>query len=152
VRRAVERSIGTREPELELTFDLQPGVAALANADQLERVLGNLIENANQALNGKGRVEITVRSGAPESGQPDGAEIVIADDGPGMDEATLERALLPFFTTKESGAGMGLALCDRLVRAQGGTLRLLSRREVGTSAVIRLPVQAPAEAPDGEVA
>lgn len=148
VRCAVERGIGTAEPELELSFDLQPGVPALANPDQLERVLGNLIENARQALDGKGRIEVTVRRAEADDELPAGAEIVIADDGPGMDEATLERALMPFFTTKESGAGMGLALCDRLVRAQGGTLTLLARPEAGTTAVIRLPAHERADEPE----
>jgi signal transduction histidine kinase len=56
-----------------------------------------------------------------------------------MDDTTLDRAAVPFFTTRDEGAGLGLALCERLVRAQGGTLRLLSRPGEGTQAIVQLP-------------
>ena len=46
----------------------------------------------------------------------------MVDDGSGMDDDTLSRAFVPFFTTKDQGVGLGLALCERLVRAQGGQM------------------------------
>lgn len=133
------------EDGVELAFEIDPDVAAAsANADQLERVISNLVLNAYQAVDGKGTVRVAVRRGEPDGELSDCAEIRVEDDGSGMDEATLDRAAVPFFTTKEEGTGLGLALCERLVRAQGGTLRLLSRPDEGTAAIIRLPAHVPA--------
>ena len=147
VRGCAERvARGVASNDVELVLHIEPGVpAATANADQLERVIANLVLNAYQAAEGKGSVEVTVRRRQPNAELPDCAEILIEDDGRGMDASTLERAMLPFFTTKEEGSGLGLALCDRLARAQGGTLQLLSRPNEGTAAVIRLPVHVPIE-------
>lgn len=128
---------------VELEFERVEGLAAAANPDHLERVITNLIANAHQALGESGRIRIRVRKGEPDSELTDCAEISIEDNGPGMDEDTLERAVVPFFTTREDGTGMGLALCDRLVRAQGGALQLRSRAGQGTTAVIRLPARPP---------
>jgi signal transduction histidine kinase len=137
------------DQEVELSVDVGPDLPhAIANQDQLERVIVNLALNAFQAVDGKGTIEVSVRRGTPDPELATCVEIVIADDGPGMDEATLDRAAVPFFTTREEGTGLGLALCDRLVRAQGGTLRMLSRPGMGTSAVVRLP--AVSDVPDGE--
>jgi signal transduction histidine kinase len=60
-----------------------------------------------------------------------------------MDDTTLERAFIPFYTTKEQGTGLGLALCERLIRAQGGTIQLRSRPGQGTTVLIRLPYPVP---------
>ena len=69
-------------------------------------------------------------------------EIAVEDDGPGMDEATRERAFVPFFTTKASGTGLGLSLCERLVCAQSGELELRSKPDEGTCVTVRLPAVA----------
>ena len=102
-----------------------------------------MIANAHQALGNAGQIRIRVRKGEPDAELADCAEISIEDNGPGMDEDTLERAVVPFFTTRADGTGMGLALCDRLVRAQGGSLQLRSRAGQGTNVVIRLPASPP---------
>ena len=128
------------DSEVELDFDIERGLAAVtANSDQLERVIENLVRNAFQALDGKGALRVRVRRAEPDEEIPSCAEIAVEDNGPGMDEPTLERALLPFFTTRTEGTGLGLALCDRLVRAQSGVLSLHSRPGQGTTAVVRLP-------------
>ena len=128
---------------IELEFDTEKGLAAAANPDHLERVLSNVIANAHQALGNAGQIRIRVRKGEPDAELADCAEISIEDNGPGMDEDTLERAVVPFFTTRADGTGMGLALCARLVRAQGGSLQLRSRAGQGTNVVIRLPASPP---------
>ena len=136
---------GLESDEIDYVFDIEVDVRAAANADQLERVISNLVLNAHHAVAGKGTIEIGVRAGQPDEDLPECAEIVVSDNGSGMDEPTLDRALVPFFTTKEEGSGLGLALYDRRVRAQGGTLRILSRPGVGTSAVVRLPAEVAGE-------
>lgn len=139
VREAAERAVRSHaDGEVELEILCAAAPPALANADQLERVIANVVENALQALEGKGRIEIAVRAAEdPELGAC--VEIDVSDDGPGMDEETLERALQPFFTTRAGGTGLGLALCERLVRAQGGSLELRSRPGDGTGVRIHLP-------------
>ncbi len=140
---AVSRS-KARE-EVELVLDLEPGLPPLrADADQLERVVVNVVQNAYEALEERGRVRVALRRGAPGPLGDGWVEIQVDDDGPGMSDTTLERAFIPFYTTKQQGTGLGLALCERLIRAQNGTIQLRSRPGEGTSVLIRLPLEAKA--------
>ncbi|HTO53517.1 MAG TPA: ATP-binding protein [Myxococcota bacterium] len=140
---AVSRSKG--RSDVEFALELDPGLPELrADADQLERVVVNVVQNAYEALEGRGRVRVALRRGAPGPLGDDWLEIQVDDDGPGMSDTTLERAFIPFYTTKQQGTGLGLALCERLIRAQGGTIQLRSRPGEGTSVLIRLPVEAKA--------
>lgn len=108
-------------------------------ADQLERVLVNVVHNAYEAIDGEGEIRVSAR--VVDAALPLGehVEIAVADDGCGMDDATVQRALVPFFTTKERGTGLGLALCERLLHCEGGLIELRSRRGEGTVVLIRLP-------------
>jgi len=109
-------------------------------------VVVNVVQNAYEALEERGVVRVALRRGAAGSLGDGWVEIQVDDDGPGMSDTTLERAFIPFYTTKERGTGLGLALCERLIRAQGGTIQLRSRSGEGTSVLIRLPLGAkPAE-------
>ena len=62
----------------------------------------------------------------------------LVDRGKGMTESQLQQALLPFFTTKKEGTGVGLALCNEIVIAHGGKLRLSNRVDGGLSVVFSL--------------
>jgi signal transduction histidine kinase len=138
---AVSRSKG--RDDVELALELEPGLPELrADADQLERVVVNVVQNAYEALEGRGRVRVALRRGASGPLGDGWVEIQVDDDGPGMNDTTLERAFIPFYTTKDQGTGLGLALCERLIRAQGGTIQLRSRPGEGTSVLIRLPLEA----------
>lgn len=108
----------------------------LADGDQLKLVLLNLILNAAQAMQHRGTVRVTARQTA------DGCEIRIADTGPGIADDVRERLFEPFFTTKSRGTGLGLATARRIVEAHGGTIRLESRSEGGTVAIVQLPEKA----------
>jgi len=99
----------------------------------------NVIENAYEALAGKGRIRVGVENGEADSELEDSVGISVEDDGPGMDEETLQRAFIPFFTTKETGTGLGLALCEKLLRSQEGTIQISSKPGEGTLVRIRLP-------------
>jgi signal transduction histidine kinase len=135
---AVSRS--KSRADVELTLEIEPGLAPLvADADQLERVVVNVVQNAYEALEGRGRVRVAVRRATASSLPDSWLEIAVDDDGPGMSETTLERAFIPFYTTKQEGTGLGLALCERLIRAQGGTIALRSKPSEGTSVLLRLP-------------
>jgi signal transduction histidine kinase len=137
---SLERGRGRGDVDASLSIEVEPGLPAVsASPAGLERVLANVLSNAHDALAGQGTIRISVRRTSPEDGRVEGVEIAVADDGPGMDAATLERALVPFFSTKRGGTGLGLALCERLLRTQGGRLELDSRPGAGTTVRIYLP-------------
>jgi signal transduction histidine kinase len=109
---------------------------------QLVQVLMNLVLNARDAMPTGGVVYLSMASRtSPDGG---GVSLVVEDSGIGMDEATLQRALEPFFTTKDKGrgTGLGLSVAFGIVRAAGGEIRLESRPGVGTKAIVDLPATA----------
>lgn len=140
VRASVE-AVARRQAtsRVELSLDIAPDLPAItADADQLETVIENATLNAYEALEGCGRLRVGVRLVEAGALAPN-LEISFEDNGPGMDESTLERAFVPFFTTKDRGTGLGLPLCERLVRAQGGHIDVRSVQGEGTTIRIRLP-------------
>lgn len=151
VRRTV-RSVARRHDgeRVGLSIDIEDDLPRItADADQLERVITNVVENAYQALEHKGSVSVSVHRGSADAEGAGCIEIRIEDDGPGMDELTLDRAFVPFFTTRPQGTGLGLALCERMVRELDGSIRLTSQPGEGTTVVIRLPEGKP-DAKEGE--
>jgi signal transduction histidine kinase len=99
----------------------------------LEQVLDNLIANALEALEASGRVTVTTTATTA------GAQIVVADDGPGMSAEDRERAFLRFTTSNPNGTGLGLAIVHRLVTSNGGTARLAETPGGGLTAVLDFP-------------
>ena len=99
---------------------------------QLEQVLINLVKNAREAGSSAADTVVTVR---PARG---GCSIEVRDRGAGMSPEVLTNALLPFFSTKPSGSGLGLTLCREIVEAHGGTLEVGNRTDGVTGAVLRL--------------
>lgn len=139
--RACVRSVAHqhRGEPIDVRVDVQSDLPpACADADQLERVVMNVLHNAYEALEGNGSIRVSVYSVARARGGTE-LEIAVRDDGPGMDERTLERAFVPFFTTKETGVGLGLALCEKLMRSQDGKISLQSKPGEGTTVRLRLP-------------
>ncbi|WP_426954478.1 MASE4 domain-containing protein [Muricoccus radiodurans] len=137
-----------------LDLDLHPGLnPASLDRSEFEAAVLNLVVNARDAVGPGGRIAVTSRNAtrtAEEAGaDPPGeslpaggyAVITVADNGPGMDEATLARAFEPFFTTKEFGRGSGLGLAQvyGFARAAGGIARLRSRPGAGTTVELWLP-------------
>ncbi|KAB2900471.1 MAG: ATP-binding protein [Dokdonella sp.] len=114
----------------------QPGVFDRA---QLEQALLNLLKNAHEAGGDVGQVELDVAQG------PGGLRIAVADRGCGMSDSVLAHALLPFYSTKRSGSGLGLALVREIVEAHGGRVQLANRRSGGLRVTLWLP-QPPATA------
>ena len=122
--------------------------------NQLELALLNLAVNARDAMPGGGKLTVTARKewmvSAREGDLPPGTYVVlsVADTGQGMDEATLARAMEPFFTTKGvgKGTGLGLAMVHGFTAQSGGRLVLQSTPGAGTVAELWLP-QADVAAP-----
>lgn len=137
----VHRLIGLlrREPAFaKLTLEGESGAGLTpveADEHQLEQLLMNLLLNAAHASAPGGTVRLQIEQDTDE------IVITVEDHGHGMDDSTRRRAFEPFFTTKARGTGLGLPICQRIVDAHGGALRLESRPGAGTVAEIRLPLR-----------
>ncbi len=129
---------------------------ASIDPEKLRQVLMNLVQNAIQAMNGRGCVTITTSTRrapraawvtSPPSGNsgrlpPDDAEVVeisVADTGPGISQKVLKNLFVPFFTTKEQGTGLGLAISQSIVQNAGGSIQVQSQQGSGTKFTITLP-------------
>ncbi|HSN73407.1 MAG TPA: ATP-binding protein [Steroidobacteraceae bacterium] len=112
---------------------------------QIEQVLINLIKNAHEGGSPPADVELDV--GRDEQGW----RITVRDRGCGMSEAVLRQALLPFYSTKPAGTGLGLPLCREIVEAHGGRLALANRDGGGLAVTLWLPGAAGAGMQAGSV-
>jgi len=152
----------TAGPLIELRLALDDIRApVLADATQLETAVLNLVINARDAMPNGGVMTLSTRvrtiAGDAELQAGDYVELSVADTGSGMDEATLRRALDPFFTTKPVGQGTGLGLAQvyGIARQGGGAVRIESEIDVGTIVRVFLRCAAgsvDAAAPDATVA
>ncbi len=111
----------------------EPPAQARFDAAQMSQALLNLLKNAHESGSPPGAVELSVRM---EAGT---LRIEVADRGPGMNPVVLEQALLPFYSTKRHGTGLGLALVREIVEAHGGQVRLGLREGGGLSVVLGIP-------------
>jgi nitrogen fixation/metabolism regulation signal transduction histidine kinase len=114
-------------------------VCAHGRAEELAKVLLNLLENARLADARAVRVTVSATGSA--------VTVVVTDDGTGIAPEVLPRVFEPHFSTRTSGSGLGLAISRRLVEGWGGTLVLESVLGTGTTARLSLP-RCPADAPD----
>jgi PAS domain S-box-containing protein len=134
-------------PRIDVIADLTKALPRAQGDDiPLKQVLMNLCLNARDAMPGGGKLTIrTDTTPPPERIAPDGktwVHIAIQDTGVGMDEHVRSRVFEAFFTTKESGTGLGLAVVHRLIEELGGVIDVWSEPGVGTRFDVWL-VQAP---------
>jgi signal transduction histidine kinase len=116
-----------------------PLPAVAADANQLQQVLLNLLNNARDALGDHG--EIHVETG-PAPTRPGWVRLAVTDTGPGIPPDLLGRVFVPFFTTKPGGTGLGLPISYRIVKDHGGLLEVQSEPGAGTAFSILLPALA----------
>ncbi|HET6632108.1 MAG TPA: ATP-binding protein [Rhodanobacteraceae bacterium] len=113
-----------------------PAETARFDRAQIEQVLINLLKNAHESGSDADAVTLGIdRVGGHW-------RIEVADRGPGMSENVLAQALLPFYSTKRAGTGLGLALAREIAEAHGGRLSLSNRDGGGLRVTLTLPVQA----------
>jgi len=119
-----------------------PAVPGWFDRAQIEQVLINLLKNAHESGSAPDAIELGVT--------PRGRDIRIEvrDRGSGMSEAVLANALLPFYSTKRSGSGLGLALAREIAEAHGGRVHLSNRADGGLSVTLVLPQPAAPESAD----
>ncbi|ASF15498.1 HAMP domain-containing protein [Shewanella sp. LC6] len=104
---------------------------------QMEQVLLNLLKNAHESGSDPDEVMLTIRFQTLVDGA--GFIIKIEDRGSGMSEEVLEQALLPFYSTKQSGTGLGLPLCREIIEAHEGSISMHNRTDGGLSVQLWLP-------------
>lgn len=121
---ALERRLAADLPTLRLDFD------------QMKRAIINLVDNAIEATEGTGRVQLATEydRGAAR------VRLTVADDGPGIPAADRDQLFVPHFSTKKRGSGLGLAIVSRIVQEHLGTIRVEDKEPRGACFVIELPV------------
>ena len=149
VRGMVELVASTSGPQIRIETRMDEALPyARADANQLEMAILNLSVNARDAMPNGGTLTIAASAETVAAGSPTGLapgrylRLAVADTGIGMDEATLARAVEPFFSTKGvgRGTGLGLSMVHGLAAQLGGALTLDSREGEGTTAALWLPV------------
>jgi two-component system nitrogen regulation sensor histidine kinase NtrY len=135
----VEQALSLYEglyPGLRIERRLAPDLPTLRlDADQMKRVLINLVDNAIEATEGKGCIVV-----ASEYDRAEGrARLTVSDDGPGIAPADRDRLFVPHFSTKKRGSGLGLAIVSRIVQEHLGTIRAEDNAPRGARFVLELP-------------
>jgi len=126
----------SRFHDIELALALDEGLPRVrGDHERLRQLLLNLLFNAADALGGKGRIEVRARN-------DDGAvELIVEDDGPGIDREIIDQVFDPFVTTKAAGqgTGLGLAVCYTIVERLGGAIEAGNLEQGGARFGVRLP-------------
>lgn len=146
LRHVLEETVLLSSPALQLRkiqvqMDLAKDCPKMyGDAGYLQQVFLNLINNSMDAMAHGGELRIVLR--APENGEARELAVEVADSGSGMSRETLAHIFDPMFTTKRlgTGAGLGLAICDQIVRQHGGAIQVESEPDRGTRFTILLPL------------
>jgi PAS domain S-box-containing protein len=146
MRDLLDRTLG---PQFELVLDIPTGLPPVQiDPNQIELAILNLAINARDAMEAGGQIVISIRKERAED-RNGGSQLgylllSVADNGKGMDEETLGKAIEPFFSTKPvgKGTGLGLSMVHGLAVQLGGRLQLTSQLGKGTTATLWLPIAA----------
>ncbi len=117
-----------------------PSTPGHFDSAQIEQALINLLRNAREAGSPPEAIELEIRVDHEQV-------LIVRDRGDGMSPTVLPSALLPFYSTKRSGSGLGLPLCREIAEAHGGSLRVGNRPQGGLEVAMVLPLPRPTVAP-----
>jgi two-component system sensor histidine kinase PilS (NtrC family) len=109
-----------------------------ANKVEMQHVIWNLVINALQAMPGGGRLNIETTSNAAGSSKSS-IQLLVEDSGEGIAKEDMSRMFEPFYTTKEKGTGLGMAVIGRIIENYSGTISIDSEKEKGTAIRVCLP-------------
>lgn len=119
--------------EIDLGRDVPPSLQL--DPDQMKRVFINIIDNAIEAMNKKGK--IIIRAWYEKKEQR--VKVEIADTGPGISAEDKARLFLPYFSTKKKGTGLGLAIVNQIIREHNGSIQVENNSPTGAKFIIHLP-------------
>jgi len=119
----------------------------MADPEALKRALGNLIDNAAEAMQQSLLRELRVTTSVLESGM---VELTVADTGAGLTDEMRERLFLPYFSTKQRGTGLGLAIAAKIVQEHQGTIRAERNLPAGAKFIVELRQASATETFEGE--
>lgn len=123
-----------KEKNINYHFDIvYDEVYIMGDYNRLNQVMINLLKNSVEAMGENNNLNVSLKLGR------DDIKIIVEDDGKGMSDEELNKISQPFFTTKTSGTGLGLYLCNEIVKAHHGNIRYDSKVGVGTKAIVTLP-------------
>ncbi len=132
-----------RDQAIEVEVDAPPGLpTTVADPELLKTCFLNLVLNAFEAMPGGGRLSLAARLEGPPDARA--IAVLVSDTGVGMSPEAAAIAFEPYFSTKETGVGLGLALVSRIVEGHGGRIALDSTPGQGTTVRLLLPVRLPA--------
>ncbi|MDP9038856.1 MAG: ATP-binding protein [Acidobacteriota bacterium] len=121
---------------IRLVKRLAPGLPlVLADPEAMKRGLGNLIDNAAEAMQGSLLRELRISTALLPSGM---VELTVADTGSGLTDEMRERLFLPYFSTKQRGTGLGLAIAAKIVQEHQGTIRAEKNEPAGAKFILEL--------------
>ena len=127
--------LSTYFDRVEILSEFQDIPPVIGNSREIQQVLTNLMRNAAQAMNGKGRLYVKTWH------EDDSVVISIRDTGPGIKKENLNKLFTPFFTTKDpgKGTGLGLNIVHKIITNHGGTINVESEEGKGCTFIMRLP-------------
>jgi two-component system, NtrC family, nitrogen regulation sensor histidine kinase NtrY len=112
----------------------------MADPEALKRALGNLIDNAAEAMQQSLYRELRIGTSLLENGM---VELTIADSGSGLTDEMRERLFLPYFSTKQRGTGLGLAIAAKIIQEHQGTIRAEKNEPAGAKFIVELRPASP---------
>ena len=113
----------------------EPLPKVLIDPEQIRRVIVNLVDNAIEAMDRRGAIDIETQHDV----QNNLVRVVVADNGPGIPVGEREKLFLPYYSTKQRGSGLGLAIVRRIVAEHGGSIDVTDNQPRGTRFAIELP-------------
>lgn len=135
--RSLEADVSGRDFKLN-DDGVDPELTCKADSHRLEQVFRNLMENSIAACADPGT--ICVQTSVIETEGTPSARIVFHDNGPGFPTDVASSVFVPFFTTKQKGTGLGMAIAKRIVDAHGGSIRILETTEPGATTEVVIPL------------
>jgi hypothetical protein len=134
-----------RMQTIKIVRKMTPGLPlVMADPEALKRALGNLIDNAAEAMQQSLFRELRICTNVLENGM---VELTIADTGSGLTDEMRERLFLPYFSTKQRGTGLGLAIAAKIIQEHQGTIRAEKNEPAGAKFIVELR---PASTPDSD--
>lgn len=120
-----------------LSVEAEEGLMAYLNENEFRQIIHNLISNSLRAMvpEREGQIKLIA------SGQENEVLVTVRDNGKGMTEEEVSKALEPFYTKSINGTGLGLSIVSRLVESNDGMMEIVSKPGVGTDVVLRFPVK-----------